>query len=111
MGCPGLKSIYREKVLLLMGQKSNQKIFLDTLLKPYLKYFKSYIRDSVEFLNKRPREVDSGTEIVTLDVTSLCTSMLHESSLKALGYFLTSFGEEMNPRFNNHFILDQQILF
>ena len=28
--------------------------FLDTLLKPYLKHVKSYIRDSVDLLNKCP---------------------------------------------------------
>ena len=80
--------------------------FLDTLLKPYLKHLKSYIRDSVDFLNKCPREVHSDTEIVIFDVTSLYNSIPHEYGLKALGYFLTTFKEEMNPRFNNQFILD-----
>ena len=28
------------------------------------------------------------------------------TTLKALGHFLTTFKEEMNPRFNNQFILD-----
>ena len=79
---------------------------LDTLLKPYLKHIKSYIQDSTDFLNKRSREVDPNTEIVTFDVTSLYTSVLHEYGLKALGYFLTTFKEEMNPRFNNQLILD-----
>ena len=32
--------------------------FLDTFLKSYLKHVKSYIQDSVDFLNKYPREVD-----------------------------------------------------
>ena len=57
-------------------------------------------------MNKCPREVDPYTEIVTFDVTSLYTSIPHEYGLKALGYFLTTFKEEMNPRFNNQFILD-----
>ena len=80
--------------------------FLDTLLKPYLKHVKSYIRDSVDFLNKCPREVDLDTEIVTFEVTSLYTSIPHEYGLKVLGYFLTTFKEDMNPRFNYQFILD-----
>ena len=63
-------------------------------LKPYLKHVKSYIRDSVDFLNKCPREVDPDTEIVTFDVTSLYTSIPHKYGLKALGYFLTTFKEE-----------------
>ena len=57
--------------------------FLDTLLKPYLKDVKSHIRDSVDFLNKCPRDPD--TEIVTFDVTSLYSSIPHEYGLKALG--------------------------
>ena len=79
---------------------------MDTLLKPYFKHVKSYIRDSVDFLNKSPREVDPVTEIVTFDVASLYTRIPHEYSLKALGYFLSTFEEEMDPRFNNQFILD-----
>ena len=43
---------------------------------------------------------------VTFDVASLYTSIPHEYGLKALGYFLTTFKEEMNPRFNNQFVLD-----
>ena len=74
--------------------------FLDTLLRPYLKHV------SVDFLNKCPREVDPDTEIVTLDVTSLYTSIPHEYGLKDLGYFLTIFKEEINLRYNNQFILD-----
>ena len=33
-------------------------------------------------------------------------SILHEYGLKALGYFLTTFKKEMNPQFNNQFVLD-----
>ena len=62
--------------------------FLDTLLEPYLKHVKSYIRDSVDFLKKCPREVDPDKEIVTFDATSLYTSIPHEYGLKALGYFI-----------------------
>ena len=51
-------------------------------------------------------EVDPDTEIVTFDVISLYASIPHEYGLKALGYFLTTFKEEMNPQLNNQFILD-----
>ena len=80
--------------------------FLDSLLKPHLKHIKSYIEDNVEFLNKYPREIDPETEIATFDVTSLQTSIPHEHGLKALGYFLKTFKEEVDSRFNNEFILD-----
>ena len=87
-------------------QQEEVSYFLDTLSNPYLKHVKSYIRDSADFLSECPRDVDPSTEIVTFDVTSLYTSILHEYSLKALGYFLTTFKEEMKPRFNNQFVLD-----
>ena len=56
-------------------------------------------------MNKFTREVDSNTEIVLFDVTSLYTSIPHEYSLKALRYFLTTFQEKLNHRFNWKFIL------
>ena len=50
--------------------------------------------------------IDPDTEIVTFDVTGLYTRIPHEYALKALGYFLTTFKEEINPQFNNQLILD-----
>ena len=81
-------------------QPEDLVIFLDTLLKLYLKHIKNYIRDSADFLKKCPRKVDPDTKIVTFDVTNLYSSILNKS-LKASEYFLTNFKEEMNPRFNN----------
>ena len=64
------------------------------------KYINKYIK---KYINKCFTEPD--TTIVTFDVTSLYTSIPHEYGLKALGYFLTTFKEVMNPRFNKQFIL------
>ena len=55
---------------------------------------------------ERPGEVDLNTEKVTFDVKSLYTSIPKEYGLKALGYFLTTFEEDMNSRFNDQFALD-----
>ena len=44
---------------------------IDKILKPLLKHVKSYIKDSIHFLNKSKRTVKSGTIIVTFDVSSL----------------------------------------
>ena len=46
---------------------------IDILLKPFLKHIKNFIRDSLDFLNKYPRDVDEDTEIVTFDVIRLYT--------------------------------------
>ena len=50
--------------------------------------------------------IDPDTEIVTFDVTGLYTRIPHEYALKALGYFLTTFKEEINPQFSNQLISD-----
>ena len=57
---------------------------IDILLKPFLKHINSFIRDSLDFLIKCPRNVDEDTEIVTFDVISLYTSITHKFGLEAL---------------------------
>ena len=64
---------------------------IDILLKPFLKHIKSFIRDSLDFLNKFPRDVDEDTEIVTFDVISLYTNIPHEFDLEAIDYFLIKY--------------------
>ena len=64
---------------------------IDILIKPFLNHVKSFARDSLDFLNKCPRDVDEGTEIVTLDVISLHTSIPHEFGLEAINYFFTKY--------------------
>ena len=64
---------------------------IDILLKPFLKRINSFIRDSLDFLNKYPRDVDENTEIVTFDVISLYTSTSHEFGLEAIDYFLAKY--------------------
>ena len=63
---------------------------IEILLKPFLKHIKSLICDSLDFLNKCPRDVDEDTEIVTFDVISLYASIPHEFGLEAIDDFLTN---------------------
>ena len=79
---------------------------INILLKPFLKRINSFIRDSLDFLNKYPRDVDENTEIVTFDVISLYTSIPHEFGLEALDYFLTKYQEDLHPRFRKEFVLE-----
>lgn len=67
---------------------SNKKtyLFFRYSSKAIFKHVESYNRDSVDFLNKYPREVDPDMEIVTFDFASLYASILHEYSLKALRF-------------------------
>ena len=76
---------------------------IDKILKPLLKHMKSYIKDSINFLNKSKRTVKSGTIIVTFDVSSLYTSIPHDLGIEALTYYLRTFSDS---RFNINFILE-----
>jgi len=81
-------------------------LLIDILLKPFIKHIKSYIKDSVDFLNKCQRTVNEDCLIVTFDVKSLYTSIPHDLGLKAVDYFLTTFNNELHPRFSKQFILE-----
>ena len=56
-----------------------------------------FIRDSLDFLNKCPKDVDEDTEIVMLDVISSYTIILHEFGLEATDYLLTKYQEHLHP--------------
>ena len=78
----------------------------DILLKPFLKRIKSFIRDSFDFLNKCPRDVNENTEIVTFGVISLFARIPHEFGLEAIDYFLNKYQEDLQPRFRKEFVLE-----
>ena len=85
---------------------SNEKTkSIDILLKPFLKHIKSLIRDSLDFLNKCPADIDEDTEIVTFDLISLYTRISHEFGVEAIDYFLTKYQEDLHPRFRKGFVL------
>ena len=68
-----------------------------------LKHIKSFIRDSLEFLIKCPRDVDEDTEIVTFNVNTLQLSIPQKFGLEAMDYFLTKYQEDLHPRFKKEF--------
>ena len=55
---------------------------VDILLKPFLNHVKSFVHDSLDFLNKCPRDVDEDTEIVTLDELACTQVFLTNLALK-----------------------------
>ena len=69
----------------------------DILLKPFLKYTKSFIHDRLNFLIKFLGDLDENTEIVTFDVITLYTGIPHEFCLDALDYFVTKYQEDLLP--------------
>ena len=56
-----------------------------------------FIRDSLDILNKCPKDVDEDTEIVMLDVISSYTIIPHEFGLEAIDYLLTKYQEHLHP--------------
>ena len=84
---------------------SNEKTKSIDILKPFLKRIKSLIRDSLDFLNKCPADIDEDTEIVTCDLISVYTRVSHEFGLEAIDYFLTKYQEDLHPRFRKEFVL------
>ena len=87
---------------------SNRKLSeaIDALLKPFLKHVKSYIRDSIDFLNKCDRNTYENTVIAIFDVVGLYTNISHTFGMEAVRYFLLKYKEDIHPRFNIPFILE-----
>ena len=59
-----------------------QSQLIDILLKPFLKRIKIFIRYSLDFLIKCPRDVEEDTEIVTFDIIILYASIPHDFGLE-----------------------------
>ena len=78
---------------------------IDILLKPFLKRIENFIGDSLDFLNKCPSNVVEDTEIVTIDIISLYTSIPHKFGLEAIDYFLTKYQEDLYSGFRKEFVL------
>ena len=61
---------------------------IDTLLKLFLKHVKSYIKDTIDFLNKYDRNNERNAVIATFDEFGLYTNIPHTFGLEAVRYFL-----------------------
>ena len=57
---------------------------IDTLLKPYIKYVKSYVRDDIQFLSTLPNQISETETMVSFDVTALYSNIEHELGIKAI---------------------------
>ena len=80
--------------------------FLDILLKPYLKHVKSYVRDSVDFLNQLPKEKNEKEVLITLDVTDMYTNIDHNLAKEAPEYWLTTHPECLPKNISEEFVLE-----
>ena len=79
---------------------------IDILLKPFLLYIKSYVKDNLDFLSKISRENYEDTLLVTFDVVILYTNIPHTFELEALDYWLENYPESSHARSNKEFVLE-----
>ena len=79
---------------------------VDILLKPFLIYIKSYIKDNLDFLAKCSRENRWNTILTTFDAVGLYSNIPHEYGLEAIGYWLDKFPESLHRRFPKEFVLE-----
>ena len=84
----------------------NLSNLIDILLKPFIIHVKSYIKDSVDFLNKCKRQSSDSNLLVTFDVKSLYTSIPHEFGLEAIKFWLEKHPQSLHKRFSKDFILE-----
>lgn len=69
---------------------SNIAKFIDQILRPHVLSMKSYIRDTGDFLEKLSKlTIPKGTLLVTFDVVSLYTSIIHKKGLNSIKCCLT----------------------
>ena len=79
--------------------------FLDILLKPYLKYVKSYVKDDIDILRYIPRQVSKDTILASFDVVNLYSNIPHEYGLEAISYWIEKYPEALPERINKEFIM------
>ena len=71
-----------------------------------IKHVKSYVRDSLDFLNKCSRFSNQNTILATFDITSLYTNIPHEYGIEAISYWIDTYPDTINSRFPKGFIIE-----
>ena len=75
------------------------------ILKPFLKYVRSYIRDTVHFLNKLPCNVNASTIFATFDIVSLYSNIPHDLGIKSLSFWLDLYPDDLG-KFPKAFVIE-----
>ena len=78
---------------------------LDIVLKPFLKYVDSYVRDTVHFLNKLPSKLNTNEIFATFDVVSLYSNIPHDLGRKALNFWLDLYNNDLG-KFSKTFVIE-----
>ena len=80
--------------------------FIDIIIKPLVIHVKSYIRDSIDFLQKCSRSANEKTILCRFDVKSLYTNIPHEYGLRAISFWLDRHQATISSRFPKAFIME-----
>ena len=75
-------------------------------MKPLLRNVKSYIRDTVDFLNNLPTKVEKNTDLVTFDITSMYTNINNDLGIEAISHWLEEDPNAIPRRIPKEFILE-----
>ena len=79
---------------------------LDILLRPLIKRVKSYLHDTMDFLNHLPETVPESSLLVSFDVQALYSNIPHNLGLEAIKFWLQKHPDDIHSRFTNDFILE-----
>ena len=79
---------------------------LDILLRPLTKRVKSYLRDTMDFLNHLPATVQESSLLVSFDIESLYSNISHNLGLEAIKFWLQKHPDDIHSRFTDYFILE-----
>ena len=82
-----------------------------TLLWPFLKHVKNFIKEGIGYLNKCDKNTDGNTVTATFDVTGIYTNIPHIFGLEAVRFFLSKYEKDIHSRFNIPFFQNQLILY
>ncbi|XP_036362142.1 uncharacterized protein LOC118765009 [Octopus sinensis] len=80
--------------------------FLDTLLKPFLKHIKNYVRDDIDMLNHLPKTVNEKTLLVSFDVINLYSNIPHTLGIEAITFWLNNYSFELPTRIKKELIIE-----
>ena len=84
---------------------------LNSLLQPFATKIHHKLRDTWDFLNKCPTEVEDDSYWITADITSLYTNITTDKCCEAISYFWDKYASDVLPssmitRFTKAFVID-----
>ena len=79
---------------------------IDIVLRPLTKRVKSYLRDTIDFLNHLPEHIPEDTILASFDVESLYLNIPHDLGLDGIKFWLQKHPEVLHRCFTDNFILD-----